>query len=99
MERSETKNSNGKEWYIIILQRGYAMSKKDKVKEKITYFRFWLGVAVATILAIIGWVLTNSAKVELWLLFLSFIAIIILLVMIIAVMRNIDKKIDELEDL
>lgn len=75
------------------------MSKKDKVKEKITYFRFWLGVAVATILAIIGWVLTNSAKVELWLLFLSFIAIIILLVMIIAVMRNIDKKIDELEDL
>lgn len=73
--------------------------QKDKVKEKITYFRFWLGVAVATILAIIGWVLTNSAKVELWLLFLSFIAIVILLVMIIAVMRNIDKKIDELEDL
>lgn len=75
------------------------MGKKDKVKEKITYFRFWLGIAVATILAIIGWVLTNSAKVEFWLLFLSFIAIVVLLVMIIAVMRNIDKKIDELEDL
>ena len=75
------------------------MSKKDKVKEKITYLRFWLGVAVATILAVIGWGLTNSARVELWLLVLSFITIVVLLAMIIAIMRNIDKKIDELEDL
>ena len=75
------------------------MSKKDKVKEKITYFRFWLGIAVATILAIIGWVLTNSAKVELWLLGLSFVATIALVFVIILIMRKINNKIDELEDL
>lgn len=75
------------------------MSKKDKVKEKITYLRFWLGVAVATLLAIVGWALTNYTKIESWLLFLSFIAIVVLLPMIVIVMRKIDKKIDELEDL
>ena len=35
------------------------MSKKDKIKEKIVSLRFWLGIVVATFLAIIGWSITN----------------------------------------
>lgn len=75
------------------------MSKKEKIKENIISLRFWLGIAVATLLAIVGWGLTNSAKVELWLLGLSFIATIALVFVIILIMRKINNKIDELEDL
>lgn len=38
--------------------------KIDKKKEKIGLLKFWLGVAVATFLAIAGWIATNIVKAE-----------------------------------
>lgn len=49
------------------------MSKLDKKKEKIGILKFWLGIAVATLLAIIGWAVTNFGKIEFWLFTLSFL--------------------------
>lgn len=75
------------------------MSKKDKVKEKIAILKFWLGIVVATFLAIIGWSITNYSKIEILLLILSFIAMIFLGVAITFLSKMINKKINELEDL
>ena len=75
------------------------LSKIDKAKEKIAILKFWLGIAVATFLAIIGWSVTNYSKIEVWLLILGFFAMIILGIAIVFLSRLINKKIDELEDL
>lgn len=75
------------------------MSKIDKVKEKIAILKFWLGIAVATFLAIIGWSITNYSRIEILLLILSFLATIVLGIAIILLSRMINKKINELEDL
>lgn len=74
------------------------MSKIDKEKEKITTLRFWLGIAVATLLAIVGWSITNVARLESWLVILSLLAVICLAVVIILLTRQINKHIDRLED-
>ena len=75
------------------------MSKKDKVKEKIIGLRFWLGIVVATLLAIIGWVVTNYQKAEFWLVVFAFLTAMFLVVLAMAFVIKIDKKVDELEDL
>lgn len=75
------------------------MSKKDKVKEKIIGLRFWLGIVIATLLAIIGWVVTNYQKAEFWLVVFAFLTAMFLVVLAMAFSIKIDKKVDELEDL
>lgn len=35
------------------------MAKIDVVKEKINYLKVWLGVFVATLIGLVGWVTTN----------------------------------------
>ena len=75
------------------------MSKKDKIKEKIIGLRFWLGIAVATLLAIVGWVATNYQKAEMWLVVASFVLAVICACLAIIFVRKIDRRIDELEDL
>ncbi len=75
------------------------MSKESKIKEKIGILKFWLGIVVATLLAIVGWAITNFGRVNLWFLFLSLFAIICLCVASIVISRHINKHINDLEDL
>lgn len=75
------------------------MSKKDKIKEKIVSLRFWLGIVVATFLAIIGWCITNYTTIEFWLLSLGFMAVISLGILALLLSKKIESKIEELEDL
>lgn len=75
------------------------MSKLDREKEKITSLRFWLGIVVATLLAIIGFCVTSYEKISIYLLFLSVFSAIFLLVVALLLTIKIDKKIDRLEDL
>ena len=75
------------------------MSKKDKIKEKIGILKFWLGIIVATLLAIAGWVVTNYAKAGFWLITMSFVATIILVFLAVVLSQKINNKIDKLEDL
>lgn len=35
------------------------MSKKDDIKEQIGMLKFWLGVLVGSVLAVVGWAVTN----------------------------------------
>jgi hypothetical protein len=44
------------------------MSELDRVKEQLVYLRFWLGIMVATEIALAGWLISTpvSANVTLW---------------------------------
>ena len=44
------------------------MSEIDRLKEELTYLRFWLGIAVVTAITLIGWLISTSpsANPTLW---------------------------------
>ncbi|EAH8209074.1 hypothetical protein QK017_001690 [Campylobacter upsaliensis] len=75
------------------------MSKLDREKEKIGVLKFWLGIVVATFLAIVGFCVTSYEKISIYLLFLSIFSAIFLLIVALLLTIKIDKKIDRLEDL
>lgn len=59
--------------------------------------RFWLGIAVATLLAIVGWAITNFEKIDTWLLLLSFLAVVFLCIIVLLITQHINKHINKLE--
>lgn len=75
------------------------MSKLDKEKEKITSLRFWLGIAVATLLAVVGYCINNYLKMDLYLLIASAFFIVFLIISALLLSKRINKRIDRLEDL
>jgi len=48
------------------------MAKIDVVKEKINYLKVWLGVFVATLIGLVGWVATNYDAISSEKLFIAF---------------------------
>jgi hypothetical protein len=36
------------------------MSEFDRVKEQLVYLRFWLGIMVATEIALVGWLISTA---------------------------------------
>ena len=75
------------------------MSKKDDIKEQIGMLKFWLGVVVATLLALIGWCATNYEVAKVWLLALSLVLSVVLLFLAIWIVRKIHRKIKKLRRL
>ena len=75
------------------------MSMLDKKKERIGVLKLWLGIVAGALLAIIGYLATNFRHLESWLIFAGSLAIVFLLVLIFLITQNLNKKIDELEDL
>ena len=75
------------------------MSKKDDIKEQIGMLKFWLGVVVGVLLAIIGWVVTNFETAKVWLLAASLITSIFCLILIIFILKKINKKIQKIRKL
>ena len=75
------------------------MSKLDKAKEKIITLRFWLGIVVDTLLAIVGWSIKKKKKIGLFLLIISFVVVLVLVVVVVLLSRYINTKINELEEL
>ncbi|MCX2716735.1 hypothetical protein OQH61_03180 [Helicobacter sp. MIT 21-1697] len=75
------------------------MSKLDKEKEKIGILKFWLGIVVATFLAIGGWLATNIHKTESLLLVCGSLSLIGLFIAGFLLNKRINKHINNLEDL
>jgi hypothetical protein len=40
------------------------MSELDRVKEQLVYLRFWLGIMVATEIALVGWLVSTAIGVN-----------------------------------
>lgn len=68
----------------------------DELKERLSYLKFWLGIVVATFLAIVGWVITNYSKTDFYLIICAIITAFILLCAIAILHKLITKKFEEL---
>ena len=75
------------------------MSTIDRVRERIAYLKLWLGIFVVTTISLIGWLVSNYKKVELFWVVLDALAILTLVVVIAIMHSAINRKIEDLEDL
>ncbi len=75
------------------------MAKIDKANSHISYLKFWLGIAVAVIIGILGWVFTSYEKTSAFLLCGGVVMVAALGVIVFVLNKRILRKIDELEGL
>lgn len=68
------------------------MAKIGELKERLTMLRFWLGIVVATFLAISGWSITNYTRTDLSLIICALLLLFFLLVIAFFINKAIDKK-------
>lgn len=67
------------------------MAKMDKLKEQLKILRFWLGSAMAIMVAVLGWLITNYPKIS-NLLILGAVLVIVALLLVIIVLSVIMHK-------
>lgn len=75
------------------------MSKKDRVNREIDDLSFWRSIAVAVIIAILGWIFTTYDSSSLALLIAGVLAIVILAIILYALHKAIKKRIKKLDKL
>lgn len=75
------------------------MGKVDKEKEKIGILKFWLGIVVATFLAIAGWLATNLERAQTFLLLCGSLSLFGLFIAGFLLNKRINRHINNLEDL
>lgn len=73
------------------------MAKLDGLKEELGILKFWLGIVVATLLALTGWTITNYQKIELLIIAGAIICIITALFLVYVLNKKIKTKIKEIE--
>ena len=72
------------------------MSELDRVKEQLVYLRFWLGIMVATEIALVGWLVSTAigANVTLW--FMGVFGAVVLAAGIFLVHMQVERRIDQI---
>jgi hypothetical protein len=72
------------------------MSTLDRVKEQLVYLRFWLGIMVATEIALVGWLISTpiSENAALW--FMGVFGAFLLGSGILLVHRQVERRIDQI---
>ena len=68
------------------------MAKMDKLKEQLKILRFWLGSAMAIMMAILGWLITSYTKISTLFAVVAIVAIIFLFLAIIVLSIIMHKK-------
>ena len=75
------------------------MSKIDKAKEQLAYFKFWLGVMVVTDISLVGWLVASAEAAPIHKVVGAVVAVIVITVAGFIVHRHIKRLIDTLEEL
>ena len=68
------------------------MAKIDELKEHLKILRFWLGIDIAVLLAIVGWCITNCSNITKLMLIGGVILSCIFVVLAIFISRTMSKK-------
>ena len=68
------------------------MAKMDKIKEQLKILRFWLGSAMAIMLAILVWLIVSYTKISILFVIVVIVAIIFLFLTIIVLSIIMFKK-------
>lgn len=72
------------------------MSELDRLKERLVYLRFWLGIVVVAEISLIGWVASAVETASTRLLSLATVTAILLGLGIFLLHRHIERRIDEI---
>ena len=72
------------------------MAKIDELKEQLGILKSWLGIFVATFLAVIGWGITNYQKAELFILVGAGVVAVLALFAIYFLSKMINAKIKQI---
>lgn len=75
------------------------MSKIDKAKEPIAYLKLWLGILVAIMVSLTGWLISNFQSVHQMLVFGAALALCIIGFTGYRIHKRIEEKIALLEEL
>jgi hypothetical protein len=75
------------------------MSKLDLAKEQIAYLKFWLGVMIVTDMSLVGWLVSSAEAAPAYKVWSAIVAIIVITLMGLRMHRQIERRIDTLEDL
>ena len=77
------------------------MSKIDKIKERISHLRFWLGICIALIISLGGWIISNLESLLhfKYRAIIGLISIVLLVLGVFKINKKIENYINELEDL
>lgn len=72
------------------------MSELDRLKERLVYLRFWLGIMVVTEITLVGWLISTptSGNPTLW--FIATFGAVVLGVGIYLVHRQVERRIDQI---
>lgn len=74
------------------------MAKIDELKEKMSFLKFWLGVVIATFLAVSGWCINNYKSADFWILICAFILLVLLLFIVVFLCRLATKLFKQIRD-
>lgn len=72
------------------------MSALDRLKEQLVYLRFWLGIIVATEIALVGWLISTPIESDSRLWFIGAFGSVLLGAGVFLVHRQIERRIDEI---
>ena len=72
------------------------MSALDRLKEQLVYLRFWLGIMVATEIALVGWLISTPIESDSRLWFIGAFGAVLLGTGVFLVHRQIERRIDEI---
>jgi hypothetical protein len=75
------------------------MSKIDKAKEQLAYFKFWLGVMVLTDISLVGWLVSSAETASTHKIVGAVVAVGVITVAGFIVHRHVKRLIDTLEEL
>jgi hypothetical protein len=72
------------------------MSEVDRLKEQLTYLRFWLGVVVVTGITLVGWLISTPISEDPTLWFIGAFGAALLVMGIYLIHRKIERRIEEI---
>jgi len=73
-----------------------AVPELDRLKEKLVYLRFWLGIMVVTEITLVGWLISTPTETNSTLWFIGAFGAIVLGVAIFLAHRQVERRIDQI---
>jgi hypothetical protein len=72
------------------------MSELDRLKERLVYLRFWLGIMVVTEITLVGWLISTPTSGNPTLRFIAAFGAVVLGAGIYLVHRQVEHRIDQI---
>jgi len=72
------------------------MPQLDRLKEEVSYFKLWQGVAAVTDISLTGWIITAADKAARLIVFLAVLGVVLLSAGMVILHRRIERRIAEI---